>query len=636
MKKQNSIYTLLIALLCFVSSCDYLGVSDQLAGGLQNTEQVFDNVSYTKRWYANVFAGIPDYSGINSVNVGAFKNPWTGMCDELVVGYGNSSKYNNSDRNAANMGFHRYGDCYKYIRQANIFLQKAHPIMTTGTQGDQLLEDELTQMKANVRFMRAFYHYLLFEQYGPIILVKDKIYNATEDQDVPRNTVDEVIEYIDSELTAVASELTQEPIFEDKDYRAWPTKGVALAVRAKLWLYAASPLLNGGYREALSVTNPDGTRLFPDYDAGKWEKALAACKDFIDYAEAGRYELYKEYKDDNGAVIDPDKSVYNLFQKYTHEIIWATANNDWGGMNGDAFDRRIAPRCEKNGLGSTGVTQELVDAFYMKDGFPVSATAYLPKSTLYQEEGYGTYKDQNDNFSKKYTNVTVSNRYLNREPRFYNTVFFNGRQWPVSCNQVLFYNGGNSGVQEGQATLTGYMLFKRFNRSVSLTNPGVASQFRPSIIFRLADFYLMYAEAANEVNPNDARVLKYLNLVRERAGLPDIETLNPAIRGNQELQRAAIQRERQIELATEGQRYFDVRRWMIADKNGEGRQNGYVHGMNVRGESNDKEDFNRIVEASQIVFNRKMYLYPMPDFEMRKTKNLVQNCLLYTSDAADD
>ena len=434
MKKQNSIYTLLIALLCFVSSCDYLGVSDQLAGGLQNTEQVFDNVSYTKRWYANVFAGIPDYSGINSVNVGAFKNPWTGMCDELVVGYGNSSKYNNSDRNAANMGFHRYGDCYKYIRQANIFLQKAHPIMTTGTQGDQLLEDELTQMKANVRFMRAFYHYLLFEQYGPIILVKDKIYNATEDQDVPRNTVDEVIEYIDSELTAVASELTQEPIFEDKDYRAWPTKGVALAVRAKLWLYAASPLLNGGYREALSVTNPDGTRLFPDYDAGKWEKALAACKDFIDYAEAGRYELYKEYKDDNGAVIDPDKSVYNLFQKYTHEIIWATANNDWGGMNGDAFDRRIAPRCEKNGLGSTGVTQELVDAFYMKDGFPVSATAYLPQSTLYQEEGYGTYKDQNDNFSKKYTNVTVSNRYLNREPRFYNTVFFNGRQWPVSCN----------------------------------------------------------------------------------------------------------------------------------------------------------------------------------------------------------
>ena len=83
---------------------------------------------------------------------------------------------------------------------------------------------------------------------------------------------------------------------ENESYRAWPTKGVALAVRAKLWLYAASPLLNGGYREALSLTNPDGTRLFPDRDDNKWNTALNACKDFIDYAETGnRYELYKEY-----------------------------------------------------------------------------------------------------------------------------------------------------------------------------------------------------------------------------------------------------------------------------------------------------------------------------------------------------
>lgn len=624
MKKRNYIYTLLIALSCSISSCEYLGVSDQLVGGLQNSDQVFDNVSYTKRWYANVFAGIPDYSGI--IGTGALKNPWAAMCDELVVGFGDAAKYNNSDKNASNMGFHRYGDCYKYIRQANIFLQKAHVITTTGTQGDQLLEDELNQMKANVRFMRAFYHYLLFEQYGPIILVKDKVYEATESQDIPRNTVDETIEYIDSELRAVAEELTQEPIFDDKDYRAWPTKGVALAVRAKLWLYAASPLLNGEYKEALSVTNHDGTRLFPAHDEGKWTKALAACKDFIDYAETGnRYELYKEYKEDNKAEIDPDLSVYNLFQKYTHEIIWATANNNWGGLDGDSFDRRIVPRCEKNGLGSTGVTQELADAFYMNDGLPIATTNYLPQSPLYTEEGTGTYKDKNDNFSKKYTNVTVSNRYINREARFYNTVFFNGRQWPVTCNQVQFYNGGNAGVQEGQATQTGYMLFKRYNRSVSKTSPGVTSQFRPSIIFRLADFYLIYAEVANEVNPNDERVLKYLNLVRERAGLPAIEELNPGIKGNKELQRAAIQRERQIELATEGQRYFDVRRWMIADLNGEGRQNGYAHGMNVRGKAGDLEDFHQVVEASQIVFNRKMYLYPMPDAEMKKTTNLVQN-----------
>lgn len=101
----------------------------------------------------------------------------------------------------ATASFHRYGDCYKYIRQANIFLEKAHVITTSGTQGDRLEEDELNEMRANVRFMRAFYNYLLLEQYGPIILVKDKVYEATETQDVPRNTVDEVITYIDPGAT---------------------------------------------------------------------------------------------------------------------------------------------------------------------------------------------------------------------------------------------------------------------------------------------------------------------------------------------------------------------------------------------------------------------------------------------------
>ena len=615
------------ALTLSLGSCDYLNVSDQLAGGLQNTDEVFENVNYTKRWYANIFSSIPDYSSLNKVGINGFGNPWTSICDELVTGYGDAANYNISDKNAANVSFHRYGQCYKLIRQANIFLEKAHVIATEGSQGDNLLEDELNDMKANARFMRAFYHYLLFEQYGPVILVKDKIFNSTEDQDYLRNSIDEVLEYLDAELLNSANELSQEPIEEDA-YKGWPTKGVALAVRAKMWMYAASPLFNGGYPEALKITNPDGKRLFPDYDSKKWEKALSACKDFIDYAE-GRYELHKVYVEGNNddQIIDYDKTLYTLFQQYTKEIIWATANNSWGGLDGDAFDRRIVPRSEKNGLGSTGVTQELVDAFYMKDGLPIEETAFLPKSTLYKEDGYGKYKDRDfDGLSKKYTEVDVSYRFLNREPRFYNTVFFSGRQWPVTCNTTNFYFGGNAGSQGGQFTKTGYMLFKRYNRSISKTNPGVASKFRPSIIFRLADFYLLYAEAANEVNPNDPRVLDYLNKVRERAGIEKIEVLNPSIKGNQELQRAAIQRERQVELATEGQRYFDVRRWMIADKNGEGRQFGYVHGMNVRGKDGDIDGFHQVVEVSPIAFSRKMYIYPIPDSEIKKSKgNLVQN-----------
>ena len=154
-----------------------------------------------------------------------------------------------------------------------------------------------------------------------------------------------------------------------------------------------------------------------------------------------------------------------------------------------------------------------------------------------------------------------------------------------------------------------------------MTNPGVASKFRPSIIFRLAEFYLLYAEALNEVDPGNADVLTYVNLVRERAGLPKLEVLNPAIAGNKDLQREAIRRESRIELATEGQRYFDVRRWMIAEAP-EGRQAGDFFGMNMAG--NATTFFQRTKFQTRI-FERKQYLYPIPFEEMQKTKNLVQN-----------
>ena len=603
--------------LCNIYSCDYLNVSDELAGNLRSLDEIFDNVSYTRRWYANIFTSIPDYSGITAAagSITGFKNPWAGMCDELTVGYGDAKLYNKTDKNAANMSFHRWGTCYKEIRQANIFLAHAKPIAANGTHVDVLTEEELTEMKANVRFMRAYYHYLLFEQYGAIPLVKDLILEREDNLDLPRNTIDEVISYLD-ELTAVAKELPQKALHDDDQHNAWPTKGVALAVKAKMWVYAASKLFNGEYKEALAVTNLDGTRLFPDKDPNKWNKAVAALEEFIKFAdEEGNYELLNTG--------NPSQDIYDLFQTYNKEIIWATAATSWGGMTNDMFDRRCTPRSEQNGMGCIGVTQELVDDFYMKDGLPIQATSYLPQSTLYTTEGFDKYTETVKAGSKEVQVANnVSNRFLNREARFYNTVFFQNRRWHVTNNVTQFHKGSPNELSGTIYTHTGYMLYKRFNREVSMKSPGVQNKFRPSIIFRLADLYLLYAEAVNEIDPQDERVLTYLNKVRQRAGLSNIEELNPAIEGNQELQRLAIQRERRIELATEGQRYFDVRRWMIADQDGEGRQFGYVHGMNM----NAAEDkFYEEVEASPIVFRRKMYLYPIPDDEMKKTELLVQN-----------
>ena len=152
----------------------------------------------------------------------------------------------------------------------------------------------------------------------------------------------------------------------------------------------------------------------------------------------------------------------------------------------------------------------------------------------------------------------------------------------------------------------------------------VTRRYRPSIIFRLAEFYLLYAEMLNEADPGNSDVLRYTNLVRERAGLPKLEELNPAIMGNQVLQRDAIRRESRVELATEGQRYFDVRRWMIAENPvGQGGQGGEFTGMNPDG---NKAAFHTRRRFQTRYFARKNYLYPIPLTEMQRTKGmLVQN-----------
>lgn len=608
---KKSIKIILLTLVLGVSSCskDYLDVSDELAGGITDVNAIFDDPSYARRWYANVFTGIPDYSEMvradwDGGGQTGLHNPWTGMTDEINTSYGDNFNYAISYRNSSNMKFHRWNSLYALIRQANIFLEKAKVIPASGVNADKLESIELDKMIVNVKFMRAYYHYLLLEQYGAVPIM-DRSYLANENLDVPRSSVDEVVNFIDTELAKVIPLLPQTPATND-DLKALPTKGAALAVRGKLWIHAASPLLNGGYTEALTLADKNGKKLFPAADPSKWTKAVQALKDLIDYANAGNHQLYKEY---TAGILDPNKSVYNLFQLYNSEIIWATPVTGFNGLNGDRFERRATPRSEPNGIGSTAVLQELVDDFYMNDGKPIKNTSFLNASPLYSETGTGLYDG-----------VQVSNMWVNREPRFYNTVFFAGRKWHIS-NKVTYFHVGTPNDRSGQHTPNGYLLYKRYNKTVHMTSPGVASKFRPSIIFRLAEFYLLYAEALNEVNPGSADVLTYVNLVRERAGLPKLEVLNPAIAGNKDLQREAIRRESRIELATEGQRYFDVRRWMIAEAP-EGRQAGDFFGMNMAG--NATTFFQRTKFQTRI-FERKQYLYPIPFVEMQKSNNLVQN-----------
>lgn len=609
---KNRVNCYLLAILtgiALITGCNksFLDVSDELAGEL-TMEEIFSNPSYVRQWHRNIFTGVPNssYMILNDVGV---NNIWAGFTDELKMSWGTLRDVTSNGYNAGNASFHRWTTLYQLIRQANVFLENAKEIPQQG-QADYISSTELNGLKAQAKFFRAYYHYLLFEQYGPIPILDKAVDPSSKDLDFARNSVNEVVDFIYKELTEVIPNLN--PIETDQNFLALPTQGVALAVRARLLVYAASPLYNGGYQEALGLTNKDGKKLFPDADPKKWERALAVLQEFIDFANAGHYELYKEFT--NGKY-DPDKTLYNLFMKYNNEVIWANPNQNWGPLaNSWSTDRRCTPRTEGQGYNSIAVTQELVDDFYMNDGRTIE------ESPLYSESGFSVVGDDKTGRTEPGT----YRMWVNREPRFYQTVFYHGRKWVVTNKVIKFNRGNGNDNSSGDHPWSGYLMYKRINREVYNLGSSPRNVYRSSYVFRLAEFYLLYAEALNEVNPGDSRVVEYVDKIRERAGIPLLRDIDSKIIGNKALQREAIRREMRVELATEGQRYFDVRRWMIAEEAvGSGGQKGSFYGMNM-GATTEADFFKRTPYEIR-TFEREMYLYPLPLNEIQKSTLLVQN-----------
>lgn len=612
--KNTSYIKIAFIVICsqLLYSCEYLAVSDELAGQLTK-EEVFNKPDKTRQWHRHIFTAIPDYSNMycpDGTELG-LQNPWMGLTDEIEFGLGNSTRYvNETGFHEGNARYHRYKAIYKLVRQANIFLEEAHTIESIGETIDYLDAKELKELKAQARFLRAYYYHLLLELYGPVPLITDVIDpNHTGAIDFSRNSVDEIVDYICSELDEVIQEEGGlSDIETDENRLALPTKGVARAVKAKTLIFAASPLFNGGFAEALTITNPeDGKRLFPDHDPKKWSRALIAIEDFITFANANHYKLHKSYKEDGA--YDPDQSLYDLFMSYNDEIIWASSKTWFNKLGDYGFDKFATPRSEMKGFQTTSVMQELVDDFHMIDGLSIK------ESPLYKEEGF-----------TKVNGVDVYNMWTNREPRFYQTVFYQGRKWHISNREINLYLGSHNGAQAPDYPKTGYICYKRASRKIYNQGAHPRVHYRPSIIFRLADFYLLYAETLNEVRPSDPKIIEYVDKIRERAGIPKLADVKPEIIGDQEAQRKAIRMERRIELCTEGQRYFDVRRWMIAEEEGS-KQGGDIHGMNMFGESGVKADFYKRTLVETRLFEKKYYLYPIPLSEIQISKKLVQNPL---------
>lgn len=663
----------LVATAALAGSCaKYLDVSSELADNL-TIDGVFENVDYTKRWHANAFNSIIEYSR-NASSTNSMSNPWSAISGELVANFARNIMV--SGYNAGNAGYHRWATQYQYIRQALIFLQRVHPIEGSGN--TSLPEDEVNRMKDEAKFLIAYSYFTLLELYGPVPLVTELANSEDKEIDYARAPMDDVINYIDGLLADVirsgtlpASIRNSTGVYNTGEM-VRPTIVGTLALRAKLWVYASSKLFNGGFTESLGIVNKDGTRLFPDYSAEKTQKAKTHLEAFLDYAHGHGHKLHEEFNPVT-KVLDPHESVYQLFQKYNDEIIWATAYNDYSDPN--AQERRSNPvdlYASPTNFANISISQESVDAFFMNNGMTI-----YDAGSNYKENGFATVN--NPTHVKNNPDPNVFNMYANREPRFYATVGYNGKSWHIHANEhqkpsgvyyQWFGRGKPSGIAGGENwPRAGYLFYKFKHRRIAQGRtsidvagaPGTpftvyTSWARPSILFRLADFYLYYAEVLNEINPNDPKIIEYLDKVRVRAGIPGYAAMKANntkvnVIGNKEAQFKAIVQERHVELLGEGQRWFDMRRWMIADptpanqpdKGGVDGDMTRMTGMNMNGFDNvkqkygDTETLTRALGDPDSFFQRtslenrrwakEYYWYPIPQNEINKSRGnlLVQN-----------
>ncbi|GEP95877.1 hypothetical protein CCY01nite_21370 [Chitinophaga cymbidii] len=469
---------------------------------------------------------------------------------------------------------------YHGNRKANTAIKNLHLLPTT------VSERYRNRLMGEALFLRALHHWFLFQKWGGIPVV-DKSFEASDDVLVPRNSVRTVVDFITRSCDEAAALLPDESYTEPTEVgRA--DRGSCMALKAKVLLYAASPLYNRAGDDSLTS--------YGNVDAGRWALAAKAAQDVVDL---GWYQLYQPTAD--GA---------RNYKEYF---------NEWGAGNGNRefiFGRLRTPNRDTendnfpagftNAKGGTCPSQDLVDAYEMKDG------------TLFSWDDPAQAKDP----------------YLDRDPRFYASIIYNGAKYAKFANKSNYtfqtYTGGEN-AQGLAKTETSYYLLK-FTDYANVNPAGNSGNaYHNWSYFRYAEVLLNLAEAGNEAggpayvvpaSNNPLTPVMALNLVRARAGMPDVETsfANRGIALTQENLRALIRNERRIELAFENQRYFDVRRWMIIEDLPQ-----FIRGCMITKESDGSFTYDPDVRVENKVFEEKHYFFPIPQTEVNRNPNMRQN-----------
>lgn len=644
-----------IATMCSVQSCNFLDI-DPYINDLPTLDSVFTRTETTRQYLANVYSFLPDYSFPGATN----GVPWVPVSDECL--YTSIDEYRNffnyfcnNNMSSHDDYFQRWAKYYQGIRNAGIFLQRVYECK-------ELTPIELKEMIGEAHFLRAYFYFELMKEYGPVVLAPEKGWPLDTPMDellVPRNSWDECVNFVVNELKLAVENLPETQ--PDVEFGR-PTQGAAYAVMSRLLLYSASPLFNGNSSYS-DFANPKTGEPYinPVADPSKWAQAAWAAKKVID---CGQYELYTVEADENTpeipstidaeftgeypngiAGIDPYKSYSQLFNGEVQasdnkEIIFGRASNsltEW-------VQAMMPFQMGSQGSCVYNITQKLVDAYYMVDGHdPEEASSAYP------------YNKEYSNYSQSFSGYMIPSGtcgwYVNREARFYATVgFCNSRYYGISTTNTSnknfncqFYlddpNNGknavrsNSGSQD-QYCMTGYLCRKWLHEEDSYEDNGLIRN-KVWMDYRLAEIYLNYAEALNELQAgsytvegetfsrNAEEIRHYFNLVRFRAGLPGMTAQEAA---DYTTVRDMIRRERQIELAWEGHRYFDVRRWEIAVT----EENEPIYGVDVnQTEANKDAFFQKVVvreaEYTYKSFVKRQNFWPIPNDEIIRNPNLIQS-----------
>ncbi|MEL7586976.1 MAG: RagB/SusD family nutrient uptake outer membrane protein [Prolixibacteraceae bacterium] len=546
-------------------------------------------------------------------------------------------------------GGHPY---YQAIRSTNVFLQY---IVDTRN----LEESERAEWIAQATFLKAYYHFLLLQKYGPII-ISDKVIqpNATaDDLFLSRSKVEDCFDYIIrlmDEAIPKLKERVEETNLGQLDQIA------ATAIKARVLYFRASPFYSGNKEFFGDFYDPtDGKPFFPVDDSAertkqKWQEALTAINTATEVAERngkGLYRFEKEVyvKDRNFYSLNPDrmKTYYDLrmvvVDPWNKELLWANSNIDLynQGELAHATNMRLPAGFEGdvNASGYSwqwlGATYQMAERYYTTNGLPIEEDLtfnYNTRLDAYLTPGVAD-PDYPAIAGLMQPNQPTINLYMNREMRFYANLGITGGYYRSHFEIIPVYmmqgtNGGyNPSVNSTDFYCTGIGIQKLVHPE-SRSSAWQRQVKFPYPIMRIADLYLMKAEVLNEVKDQpDQEVWDAINLVRERAGVPDVETVwaNAALARTVNKHRSKagmrdiILEERSIELAFEGIHFWD----MLRHKRAHAEFSSPIQGWNYKGTAPSTFFVLGVVQARR--FTIRDYLWPIDLNELNTNGKLTQN-----------